>query len=124
LQVGINSSINDEVMERIPQQVLSLLTVEHSPRFVIYAYGQTLRPAPDSVIRGIPQYNGLCTNYQVTAETATRTVVRVEGSPDPQFRNDPVFPYPDPRGNWRMDPYGRFYPPRIVVEQFNILPPD
>jgi hypothetical protein len=37
-------------------------------------------------------------NYQVTAEYATRTVVRVEG---------------DPRGKLRA-----------VVESFNVLPPD
>jgi hypothetical protein len=107
--------INDEVMERIPQQITGLLTMNHFPRFVIYSFGQTLRPAERSVLTSGP-FNLLCTNYQVTAETATRAVIRVEGSPDPQYTNDVFHPHPDI--------FGRFYPPRIVVEQFNVLPPD
>jgi hypothetical protein len=64
-------------------------------------------------------YFRMCTNYQVTAETATRAVVRVEGSFDPRYGPDPQNP-----GVQRVDPYGRSYPPHIVVEQFNVLPPD
>jgi hypothetical protein len=93
LQAG---GLSDEVMERIPQQILGLLNLSHTPRFVIYSYGQTLHPADHSIIT-YGTYFGLCTNYQVTAESATRTVVRVEGAP----------------AN-----------PHVVVEQFNILPPD
>jgi hypothetical protein len=93
---------SDEVMERIPQQVMSLLTVNARPRFVIYAYGQSLRPADNSVITAGP-FQGLCTNYQVTAETAFRAVVRVDGSVVPGETN---------------------YPPRAVLEQFNGLPSD
>jgi hypothetical protein len=55
---------------------------------------------------------GLCTNYQVTAETAMRAVVRVEGTSDPQYVSG------------RTDPLGRSYPPRVVVESYNVLPPD
>jgi hypothetical protein len=102
--------INDSVMERIPEQIMSLLSFSHSPRFVIYSYGQTLRPAEQSVIRSFGQFYGMCTNYQITAETATRAVVRVDGSLNPADRNN-------------SDP-SRRYPPRIVVEQFNLLPPD
>jgi hypothetical protein len=109
------NGISDEMMERIPQQVMSLLTLNQTPRFVIYSYGQTLHPADHSLVIG-GTFNGLCTNYQITAESATRAVVRVEGSPDPQYTNDVVHPHPDPQG--------RFYPPRIVVEQFNVLGPD
>jgi hypothetical protein len=116
---GLNSiganGINDEVMERIPQQIMSLLTLNSTPRFVIYSFGQTLHPADHSLVIG-GQYNGLCTNYQITAESATRAVVRVEGSPDPQYTNDLIHPHPDPQG--------RFYPPHLVVEQFNVLGPD
>jgi len=83
--------IDDYAYERIPQQILSLLRVGQ-PRFVIYAYGQALKPAH------IDPATGIVDNYQVTAEYATRTVVRVEG---------------DPRGRVRT-----------VVESFNILPPD
>ncbi|HEU5124490.1 MAG TPA: hypothetical protein VFW05_10545 [Verrucomicrobiae bacterium] len=105
-----NFGINDTVMERIPQQIMSLLSFSHSPRFVIYSYGQTLRPAEGSVIRSFGQFYGMCTNYQITAETATRAVVRVEGSLNPADRNN--------------SDQSRRYPPRIVVEQFNLLPPD
>jgi hypothetical protein len=93
LQAG---GLSDEVMERIPQQILGLLNLSHTPRFVIYSYGQTLHPADHSIIT-YGTYFGLCTNYQVTAESATRTVVRVEGAPTN---------------------------PHVVVEQFNVLPPD
>jgi len=97
-------------------------------RFVVYAYGQTLRPARNSMIMSGPFY-GMYTNYQITAEVATRAVVRVEGSPNPQYTNDALYPYPEPRGGWRMDPNmptdpPSFYPPRIVVESYNTLPPD
>ena len=90
------AGISDEVLERIPQQIMSLVTISHSPRFVVYSYGQTLHPANSSVLTAGP-FNGMSTNYQVTAETATRAVIRVEGAP----RN-----------------------PRVVVEQYNVLPPD
>jgi hypothetical protein len=103
--------ISDEVMERIPQQVMSLLTLNQSPRFVIYSYGQTLHPAEHSLVTG-GTFNGLCTNYQITAESATRAVVRVEGTSDPQYING------------KVDPQGRSYPPHLVVEQFNVLGPD
>jgi len=83
--------IDDFAYERIPQQILSLLRIGQS-RFVIYAYGQALKPAL------IDPGTGNVVNYQVTAEYATRSVVRVEG---------------DPRGRVRT-----------VVESFNILPPD
>ena len=105
---------SDEVVERIPQQIMSLLTLNHTPRFVIYSYGQTLRPAERSLYLVNGPYLRMCTNYQVTAECATRTVVRVEGSFDPQYA-------PNIRG---PDIYGRFYPPHLVIEQFNVLPPD
>jgi hypothetical protein len=103
--------ITDEMMERIPQQTLGLLTLSHSPRFVIYSFGQTLRPANNSIVTAGGNFFGLCTNYQITAETATRAVVHVEGTPDPRYARTP-------------DPNGNKYPPHIVVEQYNVLPPD
>ncbi len=87
--------LTDAAYERLPQQVLGLLKVGE-PRFVIYGYGQTLRPAVNSVIASGP-FAGVCTNYQIAAETAIRAVVRVEGAPDK---------------------------PRTVVESYNPLPPD
>jgi hypothetical protein len=90
--------INDAVVERIPQQILGLLHGgEQPPRFVIYSYGQALKPATHSIYMGSGAFFGLCTNYQITAEVATRAVVRVEGAPSK---------------------------PRTVIESFNILPPD
>ena len=105
------NGINDEVMERIPQQIMSLLTLNKSPRFVIYSFGQTLHPADHSLVTG-GTFNGLCTNYQITAESAVRAVVRMEGTPDPQFVGG------------KVDSEGRSYPPHLVVEQFNLLGPD
>jgi len=105
------NGISDEVMERIPQQIMSLLTLNQTPRFVIYSFGQTLHPADHSLVTG-GAFNGLCTNYQITAESATRAVVRVEGTPDQRFTGG------------KVDSQGRSYPPHIVVEQFNVLGPD
>jgi hypothetical protein len=99
---GNTNLMNDEVVERIPQQILGLLKGNEQPRFVIYAFGQALKPAPQSIIPG-GAYLGLCTNYQITAEVATRTVVRIDGAQ----------PVP-----------GRPYNPHAVIENFNVLPPD
>jgi hypothetical protein len=100
--------MNDAAYEWLPQQMLSLVRLGET-RFVVYAYGQTLRPADRSAVTSGPFF-GMRTNYQVTAEVATRAVVQVKGSPDPALANDP-------------DP-DRRYPPRIVVESYNTLPPD
>ncbi len=70
--------ISDELYERIPQQILSLLK-DDEPYVVIYAFGQSLKPASDSIVTAPGPYRGLCTNYQVTAEVATKTSVRIEG---------------------------------------------
>jgi len=75
-----NRSITDEVLERLPQQVLSLLRTDE-PRFVIYAYGQTLKPAPNAVnLRPGPLY-GITTNYTITGEYVTKTTLRLDGDP-------------------------------------------
>jgi hypothetical protein len=69
--------ISDEVYEWLPQQTLGLLRLG-TPRFVIYGYGQTLKPAPNGVVTsGGANFFGLVTNYQVTAENALRAVVSV-----------------------------------------------
>jgi len=91
-----NYVLTDAAYERIPQQILGLLNCDHTPRFVIYCWGQALRPADRSVLSSGPFMN-LCTNYQVTAEAATRAVVRIDGAPNN---------------------------PHAVVESFNVLPPD
>ncbi|HMP83005.1 MAG TPA: hypothetical protein PKA41_09930, partial [Verrucomicrobiota bacterium] len=98
-----NYSLDDAAYERIPQQIMGLLRVDDEPRFTIYAFGQALKPAPRSIITSGNQF-GLCTNYQVTAEMATRTVVRVKGAPRP---GDAVGATPE-----------------VLVERFNVLGPD
>lgn len=104
----MQKGLNDAVYEWLPQQVMGLLRVG-DPRFVVYSYGQTLRPVARAIVSSGP-YAGVCTNYQVTAEMATRAVVRVEGSPDPAQAS-------------HRDA-ARRYPPRVVIENFNLLPPD
>jgi hypothetical protein len=88
--------INDAVVERIPQQIMGLLRGGEDPRFMIYCWGQALKPAPRSIVPSGP-FTGLCTNYTITAEVATRAVVRVVGAPNS---------------------------PHTVVESFNVLPPE
>ena len=75
---------------------MSLLTVEDNPRIVVYAYGQSLKPAPRSIVVSGP-YRGMCTNYQVSGEILTRTVLRVVGAP---------------------------VAPRAVLESYTVLPPN
>ncbi|HTI72533.1 MAG TPA: hypothetical protein VMF06_21335 [Candidatus Limnocylindria bacterium] len=72
--------VRDEVVERLPQQILPLIR-EDEPRFVIYSFAQTLKPAPGATYTGLDPLFGLCTNYVVTGETATKTVLRFDGRP-------------------------------------------
>jgi len=73
------SGISDEMYEWLPQQVMSLLRVSGTPqspmRYVIYSYGQALKPAPNGIYTGGGPFFGMVTNYQVVAEAATRAVV-------------------------------------------------
>ena len=90
------TNVTDALMEWLPQQTMSLLRIGSQPRFVIYSYGQTLKPAPNGVVNN-GNYSGMITNYQVVAETVTRAVVRIEGAPTNAH---------------------------AVVESYNVLPPD
>ena len=45
------------------------------------ATAKPLKPAPNGIVNG--GTFGLCTNYQVTAETASRVVIHVENTPTP-----------------------------------------
>lgn len=105
---GRTNWYSDAVVERIPQQILGLLKGSDEPRFVVYAVGQTLKPAERSLVTSGP-FIGLCTNYQVTAEVATRTVFRLDGVP----------PYPPP-----LIPQKPFTNLNAVIEKFNVLPPE
>lgn len=100
--------IDDATYEQIPQQVLSLLRTDE-PRVTIYAFGQALRPAERSLVTAAGYFN-LCTNYQITGEFATKTVVRLEDLP------------PEPASS-RLDiPAAEKM--RAVVESYSVLQPD
>jgi hypothetical protein len=88
----------DQALEYIPQQILSLLRKDE-PRFVVYAFGQSLKPAPRSLTTD-PDYYHMCTNYQITGEVITKTTFRVEG--EPRRQREPL---------------------KAVVEKYEILPP-
>jgi hypothetical protein len=94
----LGRAFTDEALEAIPQRILSLLKADE-PRMVVYAFGQTLKPAPRSLATSGNFYN-LVQNYQVTGEYATKTIIRVEG----ELRN--------PEN-----------PLRTVVESYEQLPP-
>jgi hypothetical protein len=99
--------LSDAAYERLPQQIAGLLKADQVPRFVIYSYGQTLKPEGTRAFVRSGLFSGLCTNYQIMAEYATRTVVRFEG----------VQPY-----------LGGVAPPitslHPVIESITVLPPD
>jgi hypothetical protein len=77
--LGTNANfLPDEAVEAIPQQVLGLLKVGY-PQFVIYGFGQSLKPK--DLYFGANNFN-LCTNYQITGEYVIRMVCHVVGAPD------------------------------------------
>ena len=106
-------ALSDVLLERIPQQTLGLMQLEASPRVVIYAYGQSLKPAERGVYVGGGPYQGMTTNYQVTGEQASRSVVRIDGLPEPG-----LLPRPLPPGA----PQVVF--PRFIIESFKLVPAD
>jgi hypothetical protein len=106
----LTNGITDEMYEWLPQQVMSLLRAPDSPRYVIYSYGQALKPAPNGTYLGATPAGmfGMVTNYQVVSEIATRTVVRLDTVRTSNPTNGTI----------------TVTPPRAVIESFNILPPD
>ena len=98
--------ISDELYEWLPQQALGLLRVNATPRYVVYCYGQALRPAANSIVTGSGSYFGLCTNYQIMAESAARAVIRLDRN---VFTN-------------AAGGLGTNY--SSTVESFNVLPPN
>jgi hypothetical protein len=108
------NGISDEMYEWLPQQTLSLLRVSGSPRYVIYCYGQALKPAPNSIVTSGPLF-GMVANYQVVSEIATRAVVRFGSTVTNIITTDIT-------GNWISMPMVTNN--NAVIESFNILPPD
>ena len=111
--------MTDSAYERIPEQILSLVKVGE-PRFVVYAWGQSLKPARQGVVNNggvlslagpsIDPASKICNNYQVTGEVATRAVLRV------------VFESTT-NANIVAAGFNRDYrKPRVVVESFNVIP--
>jgi hypothetical protein len=86
---------NDEMMERIPQQTLGLLKLG-LPQFVIYSWGQSLKPK-NLYSTGSGNLQNICTNYEITGEYLTRTVCHIVSDPSAAA-------------------------PRIVIDNFNIEP--
>ena len=75
----ITGEPSEDLVEAIPRKIMSLVK-DDDPRVVVYAYGQTLKPAPRSVVGTANQFNGLVTNYVPTSEFVTKTLI--------QFFND------------------------------------
>jgi hypothetical protein len=99
------AGLDDAAYERIPQQVLSLLKVEDQPRFAVYLWGQSLKPADRSILLNnalAPNSFGLCTNYQITGEVAAKAILRVDRRADPGV------------------PGGQTY--QTVIESYQLLP--
>jgi hypothetical protein len=103
--------------EWLPQQTMSLLRCSASPRYVIYCYGQTLKPAPNAIYTGSGPFFGMVTNYQIVSEIATRAVVRFGST----VTNVMV---PDPNNNYNWVGQPVVTNNNAVIESFNVLPPD
>jgi hypothetical protein len=125
LQNNNTNTINDEMYEWLPQQVMSLLrdggTPQSPMRYVIYCYGQTLKPAPNGIVTSGSEF-GLCTNYQVVAEADTRAVVQFNST-----RADNIFPTNINVGGvlistWTNIP--SMISSNAVIKSFNVLPSD
>jgi hypothetical protein len=97
--------------EWLPEQTMSLLRVG-TARYVIYSYGQALKPAPNGTYLGATPAGmfGMVTNYQVVSEIATRAVVRLDTMRTNAFIG--------------TNATRIVTSPRAVIESFNILPPD
>jgi hypothetical protein len=112
------TNVNDEMVEWLPQQVMSLLRCSSSPRYVIYSYGQALKPVQNAIVTSGPLF-GMFTNYQVVAEIGTRAVVRFDSMlTNVVARTNDAFGNP----SWYSVPVVTNN--RVVIESFNLLPPD
>jgi hypothetical protein len=96
--------ISDAAYEWLPQQMMGLVRGPTTPRYVIYGYGQSLRPAQNGLVSS-STFFGLVTNYQVVAESAVRAVVSVQA-------------HVDLSGNYPVTNY------TTRVESYNVLPSD
>lgn len=86
---------------------------------VIYANGQSLKPAERGVYVGGGPYQGITTNYQVTGEQASRSVVRIDGLPEPGLLPPPRLP-----AVYVGVPVPPLVFPRFIIESFKLIPAD
>jgi len=91
-----HQEINDQMYEWLPQETMGLLKLG-TPRYVIYCYGQALKPAQNGILPS-GTYALMCTNYTVVSESAVRAVVEIQGTPGSA--------------------------PHVVLKNVNPLPPD
>jgi hypothetical protein len=96
--------ISDAAYEWLPQQMMGLVRGTSDPRYVIYCYGQALRPAPNGLVTSASNF-GLVTNYQVVAESVVRAVVSVHAQVNMS-------------GSYPVTNY------TTRVESYNVLPPE
>ncbi len=100
----VNFGISDAAYEWLPQQMMGLVREPSDPRYVIYCYGQALRPAPNGLVTSASNF-GLVTNYQVVAESVVRAVVSVHAQVNMS-------------GSYPVTNY------TTRVESYNVLPPE
>jgi hypothetical protein len=115
------NGISDEMYEWLPQQTMSLLRCASSPRYVIYCYGQTLKPVLNASYMGSGPFFGMITNYQVVSEIATRAVVRFNSALTNIITTNTLIVSTNGL-NWFSVPVVTNN--NAVIENFNILPPD
>jgi hypothetical protein len=75
----LTNGLTDAMYEWLPEQALPLLKLDSSPRYVIYCYGQALKPVQGAQVTSGVNF-GLTTNYQVVAESAAKAVVQVHAN--------------------------------------------
>ena len=107
------------------QQIAGLLV--STPR-AIYAYGQSLKPAPNSIVQS-GAFFGMCTNHQINA-ILTRAIVRFDnaptlgaGSPAPGTGFTYALPVVNQRGFYVLVT-NTMPPMRTTVESYQVLSPD
>jgi hypothetical protein len=126
LNINIGN-ITDAEYEWIPQQIMGLLRVG-TPRYAIYAYGQSLKPAANSIVQS-GQFFGMCTNYQITGEVLTRSIVRFDNMPVPGYpAPGQSYGYALPLQNATTPEFiwvtNTMPPMHTVVESYQVLSPD
>lgn len=104
------NGVTDAVYEWLPQQAMSLLKLDDAPRYVIYCYGQALKPVQGAQVTSGANF-GLVTNYQIMAESAARAVIQVHAHVFVDF-------------NSNLNKWVSTTNYTTTVESYNVLPPN